>query len=266
MPSWRCMYSRTHETLISNYTNMLDIVDTEQTAMPEIRRIKRFTTGWICDSDGEPVSPLKHSHIRYSQLRISQKQRTEFIWQGHVLHSDWRIYHGNVNFTHSTWSRIIRGTSMYSLVFWSFSLEIREAHWSISTARLWESIQWKWLRLAFHSLFPWSMRRTSYSVVKIVKFDPKVRTNVSPGTLEALHSPRGANSRMKRLINVSCNTGSGEIKRYLGLTMISLTPEIINELQMRNHFIPPGLTEGALVWKVVVGSPAHKYVLQKNNK
>lgn len=47
-------------------------------------------------------------------------------------------------------------------------------------------------------------------------------------------------------------------KRYLGLTMLTLNHEILRELRYRNPYIPKDITEGAVVWKVVIGSPAHK--------
>ncbi|XP_076059231.1 serine protease HTRA2, mitochondrial-like [Oratosquilla oratoria] len=49
--------------------------------------------------------------------------------------------------------------------------------------------------------------------------------------------------------------------RYLGLTMLTLTPDIILELQSRGVNgrppIPSSVTHGIIVWKVVVGSPAY---------
>jgi len=46
-------------------------------------------------------------------------------------------------------------------------------------------------------------------------------------------------------------------RRYMGITMLSLTPPIIRELQARKQYVPRDVTHGVLVWKVVVGSPAH---------
>ncbi|KAJ8957520.1 hypothetical protein NQ318_020558 [Aromia moschata] len=44
---------------------------------------------------------------------------------------------------------------------------------------------------------------------------------------------------------------------YMGITMLTLTPQIIHELQQRNHVIPRDIQGGVLVWKVIFGSPAH---------
>lgn len=46
-------------------------------------------------------------------------------------------------------------------------------------------------------------------------------------------------------------------RRYLGITMLTLTTAIIQELTMRQPDFPQDLTHGVLVWKLVVGSPAH---------
>lgn len=46
-------------------------------------------------------------------------------------------------------------------------------------------------------------------------------------------------------------------RRYMGITMLTLTPQIIHELQQRDHHIPNDIAHGILVWKVIIGSPAH---------
>lgn len=46
-------------------------------------------------------------------------------------------------------------------------------------------------------------------------------------------------------------------RRYMGITMLTLTPEIILELKQRGSTIPESLQRGILVWKVILGSPAH---------
>lgn len=47
-------------------------------------------------------------------------------------------------------------------------------------------------------------------------------------------------------------------RMYMGITMLTLTPQIIFELQQRNHDIPRDIERGVLVWKVIYGSPAHQ--------
>ncbi|CAK1594248.1 unnamed protein product [Parnassius mnemosyne] len=51
-------------------------------------------------------------------------------------------------------------------------------------------------------------------------------------------------------------------KRYLGITMMSLTPNILMELRMRNPEMPTDIKHGILVWKVIIGSPAYNGGLQ----
>ncbi|XP_065222692.1 serine protease HTRA2, mitochondrial-like [Planococcus citri] len=47
-------------------------------------------------------------------------------------------------------------------------------------------------------------------------------------------------------------------KRYLGITMLTLNADTLRALQIRNHHVPAEITRGALVWKVVIGSPAYR--------
>ena len=49
-------------------------------------------------------------------------------------------------------------------------------------------------------------------------------------------------------------------RRYMGVTLITLNPQLILELQMRGTDLPPEITSGVLIWKVVLGSPAHQSV------
>ncbi|XP_047513007.1 serine protease HTRA2, mitochondrial isoform X2 [Pieris napi] len=51
-------------------------------------------------------------------------------------------------------------------------------------------------------------------------------------------------------------------RRYLGITMLSLTPNILMELRMRNPEMPTDIDHGILVWKVIIGSPAYNGGLQ----
>lgn len=53
------------------------------------------------------------------------------------------------------------------------------------------------------------------------------------------------------------NNQSPPIRRYMGITMLTLTEDIITELRQRNQFLPDDLKYGVLVWKVIIGSPAH---------
>ncbi|XP_067141114.1 serine protease HTRA2, mitochondrial isoform X1 [Centruroides vittatus] len=45
-------------------------------------------------------------------------------------------------------------------------------------------------------------------------------------------------------------------KQYLGITMLTLNPNLVLELQQRNPDFPL-VQSGVLVWKVILGSPAH---------
>ncbi|CAH1171298.1 unnamed protein product [Phaedon cochleariae] len=58
------------------------------------------------------------------------------------------------------------------------------------------------------------------------------------------------------------NDSGGPKRLYMGITMLTLTPEIVHELQQRNHEIPRDIGGGVLVWKVIYGSPAHNGGLQ----
>lgn len=51
-------------------------------------------------------------------------------------------------------------------------------------------------------------------------------------------------------------------RKYMGITMLSLTKELIEELKQRGSPIPSTLNSGILVWKVVAGSPSHASGLQ----
>ncbi|KAF5306705.1 hypothetical protein FQR65_LT07260 [Abscondita terminalis] len=46
-------------------------------------------------------------------------------------------------------------------------------------------------------------------------------------------------------------------RKYMGITMLTLTPEIILEMKQRDQYVPPNINHGVLVWKVMLGSPAH---------
>nr|CAD7439673.1 unnamed protein product [Timema bartmani] len=63
---------------------------------------------------------------------------------------------------------------------------------------------------------------------------------------------------MLRYENIIVLPGSAAAtkRRYMGITMLTLTPQIISEILAR-HKLPEGVTHGVLVWKVVVASPAY---------
>lgn len=66
---------------------------------------------------------------------------------------------------------------------------------------------------------------------------------------------------LKRAKESGRRKGAGEdapVRRYMGITMITLSDEILGELRQRSHPIPNSVTSGVLVWKVIIGSPAHK--------
>lgn len=46
-------------------------------------------------------------------------------------------------------------------------------------------------------------------------------------------------------------------RRYMGITMLTLTDDILTELRQRSHTVPVDVDSGVLVWKVIIGSPAH---------
>lgn len=48
--------------------------------------------------------------------------------------------------------------------------------------------------------------------------------------------------------------------RYIGVSMLTLTPDIIQQFRSREPDFPD-VKNGILIWTVVVGSPAHLYVI-----
>lgn len=46
-------------------------------------------------------------------------------------------------------------------------------------------------------------------------------------------------------------------RRYMGITMLTLTDDIMMELRQRSHTVPTNLKNGVIIWKVISGSPAH---------
>ncbi|KAJ6649477.1 Serine protease HTRA2, mitochondrial [Pseudolycoriella hygida] len=47
------------------------------------------------------------------------------------------------------------------------------------------------------------------------------------------------------------------VKRYMGITMLTLTDDILRELRQRSSTVPHDIKNGVLVWKVIIGSPAN---------
>lgn len=46
-------------------------------------------------------------------------------------------------------------------------------------------------------------------------------------------------------------------RRYLGITMLTLTPDIISDMQQQGGFVPSLIRHGVLIWRVMFGSPAY---------
>ncbi|XP_008211554.1 serine protease HTRA2, mitochondrial isoform X1 [Nasonia vitripennis] len=46
-------------------------------------------------------------------------------------------------------------------------------------------------------------------------------------------------------------------RRYLGITMLTLTPDIISDMQQQGGFVPSIIRHGVLIWRVMFGSPAY---------
>lgn len=66
-------------------------------------------------------------------------------------------------------------------------------------------------------------------------------------------------------INISNSIGSSQPsvsssdinnQKYLGITMLTLSPSIIRQLQGNNPDFP-NVTHGVMVWRVMINSPSH---------
>ncbi|XP_058442973.1 serine protease HTRA2, mitochondrial [Malaya genurostris] len=64
---------------------------------------------------------------------------------------------------------------------------------------------------------------------------------------------RGADRRKAK----GYSTEKIPVRRYMGITMLTLTAEILRELRQRSLNVPETVQNGILVWKVIQGSPAH---------
>lgn len=64
--------------------------------------------------------------------------------------------------------------------------------------------------------------------------------------------------RKASIIKKNSSTQPPPMRRYMGITMLSLTSDILRELRQRGTTVPDDLNSGILVWKVILGSPAHQ--------
>ncbi|CAK9250533.1 unnamed protein product, partial [Sphagnum jensenii] len=72
---------------------------------------------------------------------------------------------------------------------------------------------------------------------------------------------RAEQFRKKRLLSKGKSEELVKKKRYIGITMLSLTPQLIEQFRSRENDFP-NVTNGVLVWRVFLGSPAHMEGLQ----
>lgn len=47
------------------------------------------------------------------------------------------------------------------------------------------------------------------------------------------------------------------VRQYIGITMLTLTDDLLHELKARSRTVPAEVQHGVLVWKVIINSPAH---------
>ncbi|XP_054708172.1 serine protease HTRA2, mitochondrial-like [Uloborus diversus] len=57
------------------------------------------------------------------------------------------------------------------------------------------------------------------------------------------------------------NASSSQKQKYLGITMLTLTPTIVQELRERNPSFP-NVDHGVMVWRVMLGSPSFEHGIQ----
>lgn len=51
--------------------------------------------------------------------------------------------------------------------------------------------------------------------------------------------------------------GTQQVRQYIGITMLTLTTDLLHELKNRSRTVPTEVQSGVLVWKVILNSPAH---------
>ncbi|XP_058808013.1 serine protease HTRA2, mitochondrial [Phymastichus coffea] len=66
-----------------------------------------------------------------------------------------------------------------------------------------------------------------------------------------------AEERRKSKGAILTRTGDSSRRRYLGITMLTLTSDIINDMQHQGGYVPALIRHGVLIWKVMFGSPAY---------
>lgn len=62
--------------------------------------------------------------------------------------------------------------------------------------------------------------------------------------------------KISGIILVDVTFQEGPRRRYMGITMQTLMPDTLLEMQQYNEYMH--VRHGVLVWKVMLGSPAHK--------
>ncbi|XP_055635971.1 serine protease HTRA2, mitochondrial isoform X2 [Toxorhynchites rutilus septentrionalis] len=83
---------------------------------------------------------------------------------------------------------------------------------------------------------------------------------VTPGISFAIpidHAKEFLHKGAERRKAVGYSTEKIPVRRYMGITMLTLTPEMLRELRQRSQNVPDSVRSGILVWKVIQGSPAH---------
>ncbi|GIZ03509.1 serine protease HTRA2, mitochondrial [Caerostris extrusa] len=79
---------------------------------------------------------------------------------------------------------------------------------------------------------------------------------VTEGISFAIPSDRAVEF-LQRTEKQKCSTNTNRKQKYLGITMLTLTPIVIRELQERNPEFP-NVDHGVLVWRVMYNSPSYE--------